>query len=402
VKFVASFLILTAHLLYSQDTAGVGALSGIVQNSSKTPVPGVSLCLASTTTCTQSDAQGHFRFTGLRPSTYIINVKSANIELKTDPIQVRAGIEERFEISLPTIESNNQSLTVSESAAYIVSGKDIFKNAGSLQDVSRFVQVLPGVAIGSNDFRNDIIVRGGSPLENLFVVDNIEVPNINSFANFASAGGTVGILDANLLEDATFLTGGFPAAYLNRTSSVLQITQREGDRNKFGGRATLGFAGAGLIFEGPLGKSKKGSFVTSFRRTFIDLFTDDVGFGGVPVAYTSNTKLLYDLSSRDRVWLVNLTGVDNIRLGPADGQSAADREEEVTNLDIRYKGRRSATGFNWQRTFSTRSIGLLGLTYSAATNTSSVKDLLSTTSDIPLTGNLDDLIARSTVRYREE
>jgi len=404
--------LLTSHLLFSQDTAGVGALSGIVQNPDKTPVPAVSLCIAATTNCTQSDAQGRFRFTGLRPAIYSINVKSANIELKTDPIQVRAGIEERFEITLPNIQSNTQTLTVSESAlvapeeiktsAYIVTGKDIFKNAGALQDVSRFVQVLPGVAIGSNDFRNDIIVRGGSPLENLFVVDNIEIPNINSFANFASAGGTVGILDANLIEDVTFITGGFPAAYLNRTSSVLQVTQREGDRDKFGGRATLGFAGAGLILDGPLGKSKKGSFVTSFRRTFIDLFTDDIGFGGVPVAYTSNTKLLYDFTPRDRVWIVNLTGVDKIRLGPTGSQTEKDREEEVTNLDIRYSGRRSATGVNWQRTFSARSIGLLGLTYSSASNSSRVKDLLSTSRNIPLTGNLDDLIARSQTLYRED
>ena len=72
--------------------------------------------------------------------------------------------------------------------------------AGALQDVARYVQTLPGVSIGSNDFRNDIIVRGGSPLENLFIVDNIEIPNINAFANFASAGGTVSLLDAELIK----------------------------------------------------------------------------------------------------------------------------------------------------------------------------------------------------------
>ena len=97
------------------------------------------------------------------------------------------------------------------------------------------MQSLPGVVIGTNDFRNDIIVRGGSPLENLFIVDNIEIPNINTFANFASAGGTVSILDAELIQDVTFLTGGYPAPYINRTSSVLQVTQREGNRQDFGG-----------------------------------------------------------------------------------------------------------------------------------------------------------------------
>ena len=115
-------------------------------------------------------------------------------------------------------------------SAFLLNPRSVLKSAGALQDVSRYVQSLPGVVIGTNDFRNDIIVRGGSPLENLFVVDNVEIPNINTFANFASAGGTVSILDAELLQDLTFLTGGFPAPYTNRTSSVLQITQREGSR----------------------------------------------------------------------------------------------------------------------------------------------------------------------------
>src|SRR4029078_365493 len=162
--------------------------------------------------------------------------------------------------------------------------REILTRAAALQDVSRYVQALPGVVIGTNDFRNDIIVRGGSPLENLFVVDNVELPNINAFANFASAGGTVSLLDAQLLQDVTFLTGGYPAPYINRTSSVLQVTQREGNRQAFSGWATLGFAGAGAIVEGPINVSNgsgKGSWVVSARRSFLDLFTEDIGIGGV-------------------------------------------------------------------------------------------------------------------------
>ena len=80
-------------------------------------------------------------------------------------------------------------------------------------------------------------------LENLFLVDNVEIPNINAFANFASAGGTVSLLDAQFLQDVTFLTGACPAPSINRTSSVLQVTQREGNRERFGGWATLGSPG---------------------------------------------------------------------------------------------------------------------------------------------------------------
>ena len=257
-----------------------------------------------------------------------------------------------------------------KTSGFVVAPREILKSAGALQDVSRYVQGLPGVAIGSNDFRNDIIVRGGSPLENLFVVDNVEIPNINAFANFASAGGTVSLLDARLLQDVTFLTGGYPAPYINRTSSVLQVTQREGNRKKFGGWATLGFAGAGAILEGPI-SSGKGSWVVSARRSFLDLFTQDVGFGGVPVVYSFNAKAVYDLTPRDRIWMVNIAGIDEIRLGLTD---STDLEDQIANFDIRYDGWRSATGFNWQRTFGSRGVGLLGITHSEAKVGQQVKE----------------------------
>ena len=177
-------------------------------------------------------------------------------------MDVRAGLDGTVEITLPKVEDFQQTVTVTapafqapeavKNSGFLVAPREILKSAAALQDVSRYVQGLPGVVIGTNDFRNDIIVRGGSPLENLFVVDNVEIPNINAFANFASAGGTVSLLDAELLQDVTFLTGGYPAPYINRTSSVLQVTQREGSRKEFGGWATLGFAGAGAILEGPI------------------------------------------------------------------------------------------------------------------------------------------------------
>ena len=78
---------------------------------------------------------------------------------------------------------------------------------------------------GSADFRNTIIVQGGHPLGNLFVVDNIEIPNINSFANLASAVGATSLLDVQLIEDVTFMTGGYPAPHVNRLSAVTQVTQ---------------------------------------------------------------------------------------------------------------------------------------------------------------------------------
>jgi hypothetical protein len=392
--------------LRAQDTTGVGTLAGSVRTDQQEPAPFVTICLTGTTRCELSTEAGEFRFTGIRAGDYRLEVAApGQPPIVTDPVTVHAGLEVALEVVLPRSQGIEQQVTVVGGATavpeeikasnYLVEPRAIIKDAGALQDVSRFLQSLPGVVGGSADFRNDIIVRGGSPLENLFIVDNVEVPNINTFANFASAGGQVSILDPALIRDVTFLTGGYPAPFANRASSVLQIAQREGNRQRFETRATVGFAGAGGIAEGPLGQGR-GSWVVSARRSFLDVFTNDLGFGGVPVAYTFNGKVVYDISDRDRIWAVNFSGVDNIRLGRTDD---SDEIDEVFNLDIRYRGWRSASGFNWQHVFGNRGVGLLGLTRSSARVRSTVKDLvLNGVTSQPV----DVLIDQSPTVFRED
>jgi outer membrane receptor protein involved in Fe transport len=391
---------IAAGLAFGQDTTGAGSVIGRVAP----PQAGIQVCAGER--CAPVVAGGEFRILDLRAAVYPLRVVAGGRTVAAGEVTVRAGMETLVEVLVPRLEALEQSVTVSEPAflapeevknsGFLVAPREIFKAAGALQDVSRYVQTLPGVAIGSDDFRNDIIVRGGSPLENLFIVDNIEIPNINSFANFASAGGTVSILDPALLEDVTFLTGGYPAPFINRASSVLQVAQREGDRQQFRGRATLGFAGAGVILERPIVK-EKGSILFSARRSFLDLVTDDVGFGGVPVLYSFNTKAVYDLSLRDRVWGVNITGLDRIRLGAREGNES---DEEIDNFDIRYRGWRSASGVNWQRLFGARGVGLLGVTHSEARVNQSVRDLVR--DSVPPPGaRLDELIGASPTIFRE-
>ena len=407
-----AILCLLAAPAAAQDTSGVGAIRGVIADAAGRPAEGVRVCALDTAACATSDARGAFRIDGLRASAYRLEILPLEgSPFTSDPVDVRAGMEGAVDITLPRVENLRETVTVTapafqmreevKTSGFLIEPREILKNAAALQDVSRYVQGLPGVVIGTNDFRNDIIVRGGSPLENLFVVDNVEIPNINAFANFASAGGTVSLLDAELLQDVTFLTGGYAAPYINRTSSVLQVTQREGSRTKFGGTVTLGFAGAGAILEGPIDVGEgdgKGSWVVSARRSFLDLFTQDVGFGGVPVVYALNGKAVYDLTPRDRIWLVNIAGIDEIRLGLTE---SSDLDEEIANFDIRYDGWRSATGFNWQRTFGSRGVGLLGVSHSQAKVGQQVKDLVS--QGVPPPGVPPEVvIARSPVVYFED
>ena len=118
----------------------------------------------------------------------------------------------------------------------------------------------------------------------------------------------------------------------------------------------------------------------------------------MPVVYAFNAKAVYDLTPRDRIWLVNIAGIDEIRLGLTE---STDLEEEIANFDIRYDGWRSATGFNWQRTFGSRGVGLLGISHSEAKVGQQVKDLVA--QGVPPPGvPPEDVIARSPVVYFED
>lgn len=404
-----SLALLACTVVLAQDTAGVGSISGVVKDAASGFLKSGRVCVQTTARCGDVSDNGAFRITEVRAGEYRLEIAPRGEQPFVSPsVLVRAGLDATVEVSLPKLDQVQESVTVSDSvfipteeiknSSYLIQRYEIFKAAGAQQDVSRYVQTLPGVGIGSNDFRNDLIVRGGSPLENLFVVDNVEIPNINNFANFAAAGGTTSLLDADLIRDATFLTGGFPAPYGNRTSSVLQIAQREGSRDGFSGRLSLGSAGLGAILEGPIRK-ERGSWVFSAKRSFLDAFTRDIGIGGVPVNYNFNTKALYDLTPRDRVWLVNITGVDKIRLGRTDKVSTdKDRDPELDLIDVRYQGWRSATGLNWQHLFGERGVGLLGLTYSEANVSQTTKDLFK----FGLTAaNAADLISESPLLFSE-
>ncbi|HWI19946.1 MAG TPA: carboxypeptidase regulatory-like domain-containing protein, partial [Vicinamibacterales bacterium] len=211
----------------AQDTAAAGAIRGTVISATQPRVPDVAICIPALGRCEVSDDRGEFAITDLRADDYAVEVAAPGRPTLPLMVTVRAGLDSVIEITLPEAQSIEEKVTVVapkfvtadelKTSGYLISSADISQSAGALQDVSRYVQSLPGAVIGTDDFRNDLIVRGGSPLENQYIVDNVEIPNINTFATFASAGGTVGMLDSVLLQDVTFLTGGYPAAFGNRT-----------------------------------------------------------------------------------------------------------------------------------------------------------------------------------------
>src|SRR5690554_6475434 len=126
-------------------------------------------------------------------------------------------------MNLKKIESPVSYLTVSV--------RDIEKAAGVNRDVSKAVQSLPGVG-ATDPNRNDLIVRGGGPSENVVYLDGVEIPIINHFATQGSSGGVVGIINPDFVREINFYTGAFPANRPNSLSSVMDIRQKDGSRDR--------------------------------------------------------------------------------------------------------------------------------------------------------------------------
>jgi len=241
---------------------------------------------------------------------------------------------------------------------------EIETTAGTLDDPARYFQIVPGVQSDS-DQRNDFLVRGGNPAENLFVIDGIAVPSINHLALSDTTGGLVSMVDADAIESMTLHSGAHDARFDDGLSAVVEIsTMKEGsdalDHPKTRRTAEAGIAGIGGIVSWHTGGASAstpgggGSMLISLRKGILDLLTSNIGLNGVP-KYT-NALIRGDrmFGSRDKLWGMSLTGIDSIAIEPA----ALDAQE-TNPFDIRYHGWRSTSGLNWQHLWSAKTFGIL-------------------------------------------
>jgi len=240
--------------------------------------------------------------------------------------------------------------------------EEIRRSPGTAGDVSRILYVLPGVA-KVDDQMNNLVVRGGTPAENGFYIDNIEIPNINHYPVEGASGGPIGLINTDFISDVRFTAGGFPASYGDRLSSIMEIEFREGNRDEFDGQIDMHMAGFGGIAEGPFAE-KKGSYLVSARRSFLDFLVDAIGTGVAPKYSDYQAKVVYDLTSADKLSFLGIVGVDYINF---------DKEQSIDDGNTaygRYKSYEYASGINWrhiwnQKAFSNTSISILGVRYDA-------------------------------------
>ncbi|MCX8485635.1 MAG: TonB-dependent receptor, partial [Crocinitomicaceae bacterium] len=222
-------------------------------------------------------ADGTFELTGLKPGVYSFKAVSIGFkELIINEITVTNARAIDLEFAMEELIRDQKEVVVkaspfvrkseSPNSLKTLNATEIERLPGANRDVSRVIAALPGVASRAT-FRNDIIIRGGSPGENKFYLDGIEVPNINHFATQGSSGGPVGLLNVNFIREVDFYSGAFPANRANGLSSVLAFKQKDGNNDGLITNFSLGSSDAGFTFDGPLGK--KADFIFSARKSYL-------------------------------------------------------------------------------------------------------------------------------------
>ncbi|MEM1220645.1 MAG: TonB-dependent receptor plug domain-containing protein, partial [Bacteroidota bacterium] len=299
-----------------------------------------------------------FSYVGYQPQTFALNLTedvkldialSSSLELETVEV---VGTSEG-----EAIEQRTQMSTVS------IPIKQIKKLPAFLgeTDVLKALQLLPGVQSGGEG-QSGLYVRGGSPDQNLILLDGVPVYNASHLFGFFS------VFNPDAIRDVTLIKGGFPARYGGRLSSVLDINMKEGNMKEFKGSGSIGMVSSKLTLEGPIWKDRT-SFIVSARRTYIDVlarpliragFRSD-GVDGVTgyYFYDMNAKVNHKFTEKDRLYLSFYSGRDKFYLTTEEAF-----DDDVYKQDIGFGWGNLTGAVRYNRVWGKRLFSNTTLTYS--------------------------------------
>lgn len=333
------------------DTRRIGGLTGVVRDVyTGQLLQGMVVGIEGTDFKTVTDRNGTFFFKTVPVGTYALKFIYPEMQpqVKTD-IVIKSNRTTTVDISIELVTQVEEHVRVTATyfnnslekpvSATNFNNEEIRRAPGSGGDVNRIIAGLPSIAQVSDQV-NSLVVRGGSTNENLYMVDNIPIPNINHFPFQGTAGGAISLINVDFIRDVEFYAGGFSTIFGNRISSVMNLSLREGSREKFNGQFSIDFSGAGVIAEGPL-PGKKGSWMISARRSYLDLLTELID-AGAAVEYSDILwKIVYDLSERSKLTILGVLGFDKSKVTRED---AIELGESIFG-DSRH--REYTVGLNW-------------------------------------------------------
>jgi carboxypeptidase family protein/TonB-dependent receptor-like protein len=327
------FLVPAPSLVRAQRTT-TGRIQGQVSERGTGQVlPGASIWIEPLGRGDVSDAEGRFRIGSLPAGRYSVHVRFLGFgPASRGSVEVHPGRTTTVDFELGAMIYDSEELVVtadyfdrerSEAAAIAVfDAETIRSGAGTAGDVQRLLAGMPSVA-RSDDMRNALAVRGGSPMENRFLVDGIPVPNLNHFPTQGSTGGAIGLLSPELISSVVFRTGGFGTEHFDRLSSVIELNLRE--PRDTAGQIDFGLAGFGAVGEGSVGGVR---LLGSVRRSWVDVLAKNFlkeQADAIPVYGDAVLRASWS-AGKHRFVALDVLGIDRSGL---DRDSALDTHENM-------------------------------------------------------------------------
>ena len=368
MKLALLFTVL-AIVMSCDAWAQSGSFSGRVSDArTGQPLVGATVQLEETALGATTDVEGYYTINNIPPKTY--NVKASFIGYQTltkfnvvvrseGNIDVNFQLAENAEQLEDVVITANPFSKIEETPLSIqkLSQEEIAAYPGGNNDIAKVVQSLPGVSGSVGGFRNDVIIRGGAPSENVYYLDGIEIPNINHFSTQGSAGGPVGLLNVSFFESVTLTTSSFGAQYDNVLSGVLQFDQRKGNDRRFQGNVRVGASEAALTVEGPLlkGTAEKSntSFIASVRRSYVKFLFNLLDLPILPDYWDYQYKITHELDDYNELTLLGLGSIDDFKV---NALKEFDAEQQATQDQVPIiKQRTNTIGVTWKKRFRNNS-----------------------------------------------
>lgn len=365
------FLLLSGSFSFSQQTQVIRGV--VVDKETSLAIPGANVLITTDSNnkiIETTDAEGRFRFEkatlgkhslkfmllGYEPRLIDVVVTSAReVILRVEMDELVMELETTEIVAVKRGEVNNEMATVS-SRTFAV--EETERYAGSRGDPARMAGNFAGVQ-GADDSRNDIVVRGNTPLGVVYRLEGIDIPNPNHFAVAGSAGGPVSILNNKVLANSDFFTGAFPAEYGNSISAVFDLRLRNGNNEKREFTGQFGFLGTELTAEGPINKEKGSSYLGVYRYSTLSLFKAmgiSLGTDAVPQYQDLAFKLNFPGKKNSNISVFSIAGMSGIDIKISEQKKPAADFYGDDDRDQYFDTRMAVTGMTYSRTIHEKSL----------------------------------------------
>jgi hypothetical protein len=388
-KILLVSLLLTL-LLETKAQTTQNIRGNLTDKESKYPLIGVTVVILGSNPIigTVTDQNGDYKLNAVPVGRYVLKITYLGYIEQTIPnvvvtsgkevimnFQLTESVTQMDEIVVKPV--NDKTATNSEMA--VVSARsfnleEAMRYAGSRNDPARMAANFAGVS-GASDGRNDIIIRGNSPLGLLWRMNGIEIPNPNHFGASGTTGGPVSMLNTNLLDKSDFMTAAFPANFGNATSGVFDLQMRNGNNEKREYLGQVGFNGFEFGAEGPFSKNSKASYLINYRYSTLGVFKAfGVNFGtgaAIPLYQDLSFKFNFPTKKYGKFTVFGMGGLSYIELL----DSKADTTKKSANFygndgrDIYFTSNMGVVGASHEYFFNSSTYGKLVLAFSATSNT---------------------------------